>query len=289
MSLTVNTRSSEGLTKCIVCAAMMHPRPVGAEPMLVCSGCGMGRVPQMEPSSDYWTLGEGTEGEASKDYWIRARQRMFRSALRHLSRDGETGRLMDIGGGIGYFAQCALETGWDAYSVDVSDLAVKTAAERLGPSRSLSPHQTTSLVGTFDIVSLWCVIAHVADPSALLRQAFDLLRPGGRLVFTTPNFVFQANFARLIWRFGREYNLASQDHLLHFTPASLRMLLAKAGFGDWSLRYLGVTEGCIFEPRLASFLVPVKRAWNWSTTRAAALGLPALSAELQVVAKKPVS
>lgn len=274
---------------CRICGATTVLKRVGITDLVICSDCGMGRVPQIKAGADYWLLGEGVEGESSNDYWIRARGRMFRSALRRLEQEGGKGRLVDMGGGIGYFAQCALESGWDAYSVDVSDWAIAAAAQRLGASRSLSNEKAQALAGTFDVVSLWCVIAHVPDPAALLSQAVNLIRPGGRVLLTTPNFIFQSAFARVLARFGRAYDLVGEDHQLHFTPASIKLLLENAGCKSWSFRYFGVTEDCLFERRLAPFLVPVKRAWNWSTTGAAGFGLPALSAELQVVANKPVS
>ncbi len=208
---------------------------------------------------------------------------MFRRALEAIGRETGPGRVVDVGGGVGYFAATALELGWDAYSVDPSERAVQAAAARIGSNRSLVeplPH----LVGSCDLVTLWCVVAHVPNPRAVLAQAVRLLKPTGRLLVTTPNFLFQARYAALAARLGRSIDFAAHDHLFHFTPAALTRVLADAGTEPRSFAYWGVTTECVLVKRLSRVLVPVKRLWNWSAWQLSRAGLPLYSSELQVEA-----
>lgn len=251
--------------------------------MLLCSECGLGRVPEMQTGPDFWT---SEEHELSKDYWTTARSGMFRKALARLEDNGAKGRLLDLGGGVGYFAELALGLGWDAYSLDISEPAHKAAAERLGAERSLTPEQAQEFSGQCDVVSLWCVVAHGLDPLSLVRQAVDLLKPGGRLLITTPNFIFQGTLARLLARLDKPYDLVCRDHILHFTPKAADRLLREAGLASWSYEYLGVTENCFFSARFARILVPLKRVWNFAGARTPLIGLPPLCAELQIVGVK---
>ncbi|MGH3851216.1 MAG: class I SAM-dependent methyltransferase, partial [Pseudonocardiaceae bacterium] len=195
------------------------------------------------------------------------------------------GRLADLGGGVGYFARCALDQGWDAYSIDVSPLAVAAAGERIGPQRSfVAP--PAHLLGTCDVVTLWCVVAHVNDPRSILIQALNLLKPGGRLLITTPNLVFQLRYIALLARLGRPIDFREHDHLLHYSPTALRTILRQAGVDRVSYTYFGVHEDCVAHRGLAPVVVPLKRIWNRVAVAAQRRGLPLWSSELQAVAIK---
>jgi 2-polyprenyl-3-methyl-5-hydroxy-6-metoxy-1,4-benzoquinol methylase len=219
-------------------------------------------------------------------YWTEARATVFRGALRLLEAEVGKGRILDIGGGVGHFAELALTAGWDAYSVDVSAGAVAAAADRIGASRSLSA-MPEELSGTCDAVTLWCVVAHLPDPRTLLAEALLALRPGGRLFLTTPNFRFQIGYAAALTRLGHSIDFAAHDHLFHFTADSLGRTIEAAGFANWRLTFVGVTEACVADPRLARWAVPAKRLWNRGARSVARAGLPYLGSEFQVVGTAP--
>ncbi len=271
------------LKTCVGCGAKTRSRQVGATPIevCVCRCCGLGRSHGAVRPDDYWA-GATRRGEQSDRYWADARADLFRGALARLAElPGR--RLLDVGGGVGHFARYALDAGWDAYSSDISPFAVSEAARRLGPERSLMGFPAR-LGDTFDVVTLWCVIAHVADPRPLLEEAVRCLRTGGTLLLTTPNFQFQTFYVRALARLGRSVDLREHGHVFHFTEAALSRLLADVGVTRPSYTYLGVTGECVAEPRLGPVLVPAKRAWNQVTVAAARVGFPVLSSELQVLA-----
>ena len=266
----------------------MYREPVGETDMFLCRHCGMGRVPDMDACKpDFWLNGT-PDDELGKEYWTTLRSDMFRKALAHLETERGTGRILDIGGGLGHFAELALSLGWDSYSLDVSELANQAAAERLGSERSLTPQQAKDFAGTCDVVTLWCVVAHVLDPTELVREAAALLKPGGRMLITTPNFIFQATLARAMSLLGKPYDLVSRDHVFHFTPKAIGRLLREVGLQTWTFEYLGVTNYCILSSRFAKVFVPLKRIWNYAGTRTPLLGLPPVCGELQIVAVKAV-
>jgi 2-polyprenyl-3-methyl-5-hydroxy-6-metoxy-1,4-benzoquinol methylase len=254
--------------------------------MVVCVRCGFGRTEAGVHAADYWARREGGGPEVDGAYWTEARGPVFRGALELLELRCGKGRVLDLGGGVGHFAQLALEAGWDAYSLDVSDVAVAAAAERIGGARSLSTIPS-DLAGTCDAVTLWCVIAHLPDPRAVLVDALQALRPGGQLFLTTPNFRFQAGYAAALARVGRPIDFSAHDHLLHFTVDALRRMLEAVGVTGWQLTFVGVTEYCVVEPRLGRWAVPAKRAWNRGALAATRAGLPYLGSELQVVGTAP--
>lgn len=271
------------MTSCYACGSTTARRRIGVASLDVCRDCGLGRLAGGTGSADYWERNENPQHELAERYW-QARLGVFLRALAGVARaGGGPGRLVDIGGGVGLFAAAALEQGWDAYSADVSEHAARVAASRLGAGRSLTtvPH---ALEHTCDLVTLWCVIAHVPDPRQVVADALRLLKPGGRLLLSTPNFRFQAPFAQVAARLGRPVDFAASDHLLQFTPAALEKVLSSAGVTRLSFAYWGTTEDCLFERRLARLLVPAKRLWNRGAWELSRLGAPLWGSELQVEA-----
>ncbi|MGH9042812.1 MAG: class I SAM-dependent methyltransferase [Acidimicrobiia bacterium] len=268
--------------QCYVCGEPTAPRRIGTNDLDVCRTCGFGRVAAIAPVDDYWARSEDAEHELAERYW-QARTGVFRRALAQVGGSRGPGRVVDLGGGVGYFAACAIEEGWDAFSVDVSEHAVQAAAARIGSDRSMA-RAPADLEGTCDLVTLWCVVAHVPDPRAVVADALRLLKPEGRLLVTTPNFLFQARYASVTARLGRPLDFVASDHLLHFTPAAMDRLLTGAGATRRSFSYWGITEDCLLERRLATLLVPAKRAWNWGAWQVSRAGTPLLTSELQVEA-----
>ena len=248
---------SDDQSCCYVCGTTTRARPVGGSMMLVCPECGFGCMHAGVQTPDYWDRSDGSGSGVAGPYWTEARHGLFRGALSLLESTAGKGRILDLGGGVGHFAEVALSAGWDAYSLDVSDVAVAAAADRIGEARSLST-VPSNLVGTCDAVTLWCVIAHLEDPRTVLSDAVHALKPGGQLFLTTPNFRFQLGYAAALARLGRPIDFSAHDHLLHFSAEALDRTLKAVGVTNWRLAFVGVTEECVAEPRLARWLVPAK-------------------------------
>ena len=127
------------------------------------------------------------------------------------------------------------------------------------------------------------MVAHVPDPQAVVEEAFSLLRPGGRLLLTTPNFAFQRPYARVRRVLRRPLDFAADDHHRHFTAKAIDLLVAGPGRRQQHV-FVGTTEFCAAAPGASRALVPAKRLWNrvaWAIGRRR--GRPVLGSELQVL------
>src|SRR5690348_15794181 len=95
---------------CIVCGSETHPLRAAGSTFSQCAACGYALV-QGAREKEYWGDGEGVESE----YWSTRKSDYFSKALDHLATStGSKGRLLDIGGGVGFFSETALSRGWDA-------------------------------------------------------------------------------------------------------------------------------------------------------------------------------
>lgn len=138
------------------------------------------------------------------------------------------GRLLDIGCGIGLFVEVAAQRGWDAWGLDINEHAVAWAQDNL--SEQVQAGTLADLDaedGSFDCITMFDVIEHVADPRVELQAAWRALRPGGMLVVLTPDA--GAIASRALGSHWLEMKRAP-EHLQFFSVEGLATLLRHSGF-----------------------------------------------------------
>ena len=211
--------------------ATTGPRPA----VVRCDACGFCYTcPRPTPASmqrfypeDYWPHRLESHANALKrrKWWARwfgSGWRPQRSLLRR-----QKGRLLDFGCGGGKFLAEMHAEGWQVLGVDVSDSVVARIQEKLGLpvlAGDLSAPQLDQ--SSFEVITMRQSLEHVHDPREVLRQAHRLLVPGGTLLVWVPNFDSLA----FRWFGPAWYGLDLPRHLVHFTPSTLRRIVAEAGF-----------------------------------------------------------
>jgi 2-polyprenyl-3-methyl-5-hydroxy-6-metoxy-1,4-benzoquinol methylase len=100
----------------------------------------------------------------------------------------------------------------------------------------------------WDVVMAGDVIEHLSNPGRFLDCARANLRPGGRLVISTPNTYA---LSELFWVLARLSNdtPVNAEHTCTFTPTTLRTLCARHGFTPEAMHYVNIPFG------------PGKRRW----------------------------
>ncbi|MGC8787731.1 MAG: methyltransferase domain-containing protein, partial [Anaerolineae bacterium] len=110
----------------------------------------------------------------------------FAKRLRTIERFANKGRLLDVGCATGFFLDLARAKGWEVVGSEVSEFAARYAREKLGLEVRLGALKELHFEAeAFDVVTMWDVIEHVADPMGDLLEVWRILRADGLLSLIT--------------------------------------------------------------------------------------------------------
>lgn len=156
----------------------------------------------------------------------------FTHVRNRLPRDFQ--RLLDVGCGPGTFIG-TLPDVIDAAGIDLAAAQIDYANAHYGTpnhrflrvSAGPMPFDT----GSFDVVTLIELIEHLERSviDTVLGEAHRVLRPGGKLILTTPNYAGLWPLLEKVVNAKAPVTYEDQ-HITRFTPSRLRTLLAGAGF-----------------------------------------------------------
>lgn len=143
--------------------------------------------------------------------------------------------LFDVGAGSGSFLDMARGYGFAVTGNEVSEASFEYAKEKyeIELSREFLDAQPRNWV---DAMTMWCVVAHVGDPRGFLKDAFDMLKPGGTLFLRTPRWCLLDTVGVLLSRLsrGRFDKIADKrvnnGHLHLYSDRALETLLKDVGF-----------------------------------------------------------
>jgi len=160
-----------------------------------------------------------------------AKHRLDRAKFRWITGGRPVTSYLDVGCGDGRYLRMMIGQGADparVHGVELDERAVQAARagglnvlqRRIEDAQEFEP-------GSFDLITLFHVIEHVARPDEVVSRLHSLLRVGGLLALETPNFdCLDAQVSGK--RFWGGYHTPRHWHL--FTSASLRQLLIARGF-----------------------------------------------------------
>ena len=208
-----------------------------------CAACGFEQIapaPTMQELDElygalYFQKAKYTDPKAIELEYKRRHKLMARAGF----KSGD--RLLEIGSGAGQFiATCVDDYDW--FGTDFSPAGIEEARVRLpqlgvdrlsaGPIENYTPDLSD---GLFDGVLIFDTIEHVYAPQVMLERASQWLKPGGKMIVTTPDI--GARFARLL---GRRWPfMTPPEHLSFFTRPSMSGALARTGLKTIYSRSLG--------------------------------------------------
>ncbi|NLT70351.1 MAG: class I SAM-dependent methyltransferase [Verrucomicrobiaceae bacterium] len=148
-------------------------------------------------------------------------------------------RCLDIGAGGGEWVYYLKTLGCESRGIEPNEGYGSFAKDHYGVEVFLGMYQDADLpAASFDVLSLFQVLEHLADPVTDLRRMSAYLKPGGRFLIEVPDILFAG------MRFDHKWHAG---HLFGFDALTLEAVAAKAGLRKVSLEVLPGNLFGVFE------------------------------------------
>ncbi len=184
--------------------------------------------------------------------------RMRESVMKMIDvKEGEA--VLDAGCGLGYFLLKLQSSGAQLHGMDVSPESVEYVKKHITPNAKVGAVEDIPYPdNTFDKVLFCEVIEHVEDDAKVLREIRRVLKPGGRVVITTPSlkgFRATAKLKQLGHHHGGEFHYRDG-----YMPKDLERKLTENGYRHVETRQsIFLLSELIMELTKVVFLMKRKR------------------------------
>ncbi|MDX1651965.1 MAG: class I SAM-dependent methyltransferase [Brumimicrobium sp.] len=223
-------------SECLVCqSSRLKPLPRYSKTFLVkCLACGFvfsKKIPDTEELEKHYS------GYHRNDYLSPITVKRYHEILDKMEVFRKTNRIIDVGCGIGYFLDEAKKRGWEVYGTEYTQEAVDIC-EQKGILMHKGPLNTANYSPeSFDIITSFEVIEHINNPLEEVIRFKEMLRPGGLVYITTPNFD-----SLLRYRLKEKYNVITYpEHLSYYTPKTIKRLFKNNGFKTQEIQTTGIS------------------------------------------------
>jgi len=151
-------------------------------------------------------------------------------------------KVLDLGCGNGtflsLFRERAKANGWQLYGSDFSPTGIEVARrsfpgiEFFLADASAPTSEILERIGQVDLVLSTEVIEHLYNPRGFLRNVAALLRPGGKVILTTPYHGYLKNLLlALTGKLDKHFTvLWDHGHIKFWSKRTLRAVLLETGF-----------------------------------------------------------
>jgi len=226
------------ITHCILCNSTSL-KPLSAyrnHHLCRCSSCGL-IFSQHNPDSHQ--LKEFYKQYSYDEYYYISpiTLKRYREILSSLEKYRKLNRILDVGCGNGIFLSVAKEMGWECYGTEYSEKAVELCRKQGLSVLHGSLSDVYRQLPEVDVIISIEVLEHINTPNEELSLFFALLRTGGVVYITTPNF---NGLLRPILK--EKYDIiAYPEHLTYYTPKTLRKAFRNHHFRPLWVKTTGIS------------------------------------------------
>jgi 2-polyprenyl-3-methyl-5-hydroxy-6-metoxy-1,4-benzoquinol methylase len=135
--------------------------------------------------------------------------------------------ILDIGCAYGFFLEIAQQNGFQVEGLEVNQYMMNHVKERLGVPCHLCPDLTAFQNNKqYDCITFFDSIEHLEKPKESIAKAWEMLKPEGILVITTPNIdSFSAKVMGKLWP-----HVTPEEHIYYYSPKTMTDVLNRCGF-----------------------------------------------------------
>ena len=221
---------------CILCGSDILLKIQGYEKhhLVKCKDCKFVFCQPIPPIEELEKL---YENYGRNDYLSPTTIKRYNQILDSFELYRKTNKLIDVGCGVGYFLEVAKKKGWGVYGTEFTDKAIQICSAKGIKMKKgiLYPGNYTS--EEFDIITSFEVIEHINNPIHELNSFHKVLRKGGLVYATTPNF-------NSLLRYGLKSsydNICYPEHLSYYTPKTLKKVFIHTGFNPIKIESTGIS------------------------------------------------
>jgi len=168
--------------------------------------------------------------------------------LNHIAFYKNSGKVLDIGCGRGYFLYTCKQRNWDTYGIEIAKEEAKFAEDKFGLKVFPGPIEEAGDFlkdKLFDLIVMNASLEHMLNPDDILKIAHSRLKNDGIIFIWVPNLVNS-----ILHIFRRKKDLAENIpyHINYFNTKNLKVLLQRNNFEVIDLRTEMITaiSGNIF-------------------------------------------
>ena len=223
---------------CLVCESKNIQNFHGYEShdLLQCKKCGfvfMRKIPTTTELEDYYSIyAYEREKELSN-----ATRVSIENLLNKFEKLRRTNKILDVGCGEGWILECAKARGWEVYGTEFSPRAVEICRKK-GIKMYVGVLNADDVEEKdFDVIVSSETLEHINNPREEINNFYQLLRRGGLLYITTPNF---NSYLRKLFK-ARYDIIKYPEHLSYYTKKTLDKLLTESGFRKIKLLTTGIS------------------------------------------------
>lgn len=207
------TKEDFHICQCLSCGLLYTmPRPVKE------------KIGAYYKSEEYYSHQENEKGFIPRIYEA-VKKVNLKTKYKLASKGMETGKMLDIGCGVGDYIHFAEEHGWECMGVEPSEEAKIIAQKRMKGKIINSDELENIPDETFDVITMWHVLEHIDDLKWQLAQLQRLVKKDGRIVIAVPNYKsYDAQYYKELWA---AYDVPR--HLNHFNKPTLIKMFNSSG------------------------------------------------------------